>query len=315
MAVVSIIVTIYNLETYMAECIESLQNQTMHDIEIILVNDGSKDGSGAICDRYAEKDSRIKVIHKENGGVSAARNLGMRVASGEYLAFVDGDDYVAPDMYEKMLKALQKENADVAICSCSRIDEQGNLRPDEEYWCLLPNMIVSGKEIINTVKIPEDQQWLTVIACNRLCKRKVYDNLVWKEGKVREDEFFFMDFYERIGKAVCLSEPLYLYRVRNESITSEKNLLFYLGMAEALNLRINSCMDKGYLEGIPVYERKMYTSLKQIIFLKKQKKTKVKLKDYIETERRIYKAGRMSRLIYLKRRIFFICFGVCNLKA
>jgi glycosyltransferase involved in cell wall biosynthesis len=113
---VSIIVPVYNAEKYLQECVESVLGQTLSDIELILVDDGSTDSSPTLCDQYAAQDRRVKVIHKPNGRAASARNAGLRVASGEYVAFVDADDWISPDMYEKMLQT----NADVTLCDYVR---------------------------------------------------------------------------------------------------------------------------------------------------------------------------------------------------
>ena len=105
---ISIIVPVYNIEEYLPRCIESILNQTYNNLELILVDDGSKDKSGEICDAYAKKDNRVVVLHKENGGSSSARNAGIAIAKGEYLGFVDSDDYIEPDMYEKMVAVIEK---------------------------------------------------------------------------------------------------------------------------------------------------------------------------------------------------------------
>ena len=116
MAKVSVIVPIYKVEKYIKKCVDSIVGQTLPDIEIILVDDGSPDDCGAICEGYAKQDLRIKVIHKANEGLSEARNTGINAATSEYIGFVDGDDYVAPDMYEVLYKNITEQNADVAVC-------------------------------------------------------------------------------------------------------------------------------------------------------------------------------------------------------
>ena len=126
MELISVIVPVYNVESYVAECIESIQNQTYMNLEIILVNDGSTDNSGDICDQYATYDERIKVIHKENAGVSAARNTGIEAANGDYIAFVDSDDYIAPNMYEDMLRILKENDLDILECTAFR-DKGGEI--------------------------------------------------------------------------------------------------------------------------------------------------------------------------------------------
>lgn len=113
---ISIIVPVYNVEKYLEKCVRSILAQTFTDFELILVDDGSPDSSGAMCDQFAEQDQRVKVIHKENGGLSDARNAGIEIATGEYLGFVDSDDYIADDMYELLYTNIVKEDADLSIC-------------------------------------------------------------------------------------------------------------------------------------------------------------------------------------------------------
>lgn len=122
---VSVIVAVYNIEEYLPRCVDSILAQTYEKLEIILVDDGSTDKSGRICDEYAEKDSRIQVIHKKNGGLSDARNAGMDIATGEYIGFVDGDDWIDRDMYRAMYEACEKENAQIAACRYKQITKSG----------------------------------------------------------------------------------------------------------------------------------------------------------------------------------------------
>lgn len=127
---ISVIVPIYNVEKYLARCVDSIVNQTYKNLEIILVDDGSPDRCPKMCDDYAEKDSRIKVVHKKNGGLSDARNAGMAVATGEYISFIDSDDYVSDDFFECLLDVMNKENSDIAECSVVKLYEDGHL---EQY--------------------------------------------------------------------------------------------------------------------------------------------------------------------------------------
>ena len=113
--IISVIVPIYKVESYLKKCVDSIINQTMTDLEIILVDDGSPDNCGKICDAYAEQDARIRVIHKENGGVSSARNAGLDICTGDYIGFVDGDDYIAPDMYKILREKITANKASIAI--------------------------------------------------------------------------------------------------------------------------------------------------------------------------------------------------------
>ena len=123
---ISVIVPVYKVEKYLRQCIESIQRQTYSDLEIILVDDGSPDGCPAICDEYARNDKRIKVLHQENGGLSVARNVGLDIAKGEYIAFVDSDDYIKENMYEMLYNKIVMEDADLIICSYDKVDENNN---------------------------------------------------------------------------------------------------------------------------------------------------------------------------------------------
>ena len=122
---ISVIVPVYKAEKFLSACIESILNQTYHDFEVILVDDGSPDSSGQICEEYAKKDSRIKVIHQKNAGVAASRNVGLDIAVGEYITFVDSDDYIQFQMYEKMLKCALDNDCDFVMCDCMKVYSDG----------------------------------------------------------------------------------------------------------------------------------------------------------------------------------------------
>ena len=125
MSKISVIVPVYKAEKFLSNCIKSILNQTYHDLEVILVDDGSPDSSGQICEEYAKKDNRIKVIHQKNAGVAAARNVGLDLATGDYITFVDSDDYIRPQMYEKMLKCAQNNHCDLVMCDCMKVYSDG----------------------------------------------------------------------------------------------------------------------------------------------------------------------------------------------
>ena len=212
---ISIIVPIYNVEKYVEKCIESIISQTYKNLEIILVDDGSPDNSGVICDEYAQKDSRIKVIHKENGGLSSARNVGLDIASGEYISFIDSDDYISPRFVEIMYEVSQKYNLEIVQCSFTRNeaeisnDECGDGEYDIE--------ILSGEqalERLNNIKYYETY----VIACNKLYKTKIYKNLRFPFGKVNEDAFTAYLAFDRCSKIAILSDKMYYYRIYPSSI-------------------------------------------------------------------------------------------------
>ena len=169
---ISVIVPVYKVEPYLSRCLDSIINQTYRNLEIILVDDGSPDRCGEICDEYARQDSRIRVIHKANGGLSDARNHGIDVAIGDYIAFVDSDDYIATDMYEKMLARLELDNSDMVVCNYYRFDE-GSAPPKDGY-IQLPDRVLTQDEAFDFyLQIGGDY----VSAWNKLYKRTIFDDL------------------------------------------------------------------------------------------------------------------------------------------
>lgn len=228
---ISIIVPIYNVEKYIRRCIESILNQTYTNFELILIDDGSTDSSGVICDEYANKDNRIKVIHKENGGLSSARNAGLDIATGEYISFVDGDDYIAEDMIEKLYNSITGNNADIAVCNYKCVDENGN--------CL--DNLNKGTPIITTVYSKNDyfrnlackKYYYYVIACNKLYKKDLFKGIRYPLGKLCEDNHIIDSLVEQCSVISSIKDSLYFYVQRNGSIMSGKNTKRYLDDAEA----------------------------------------------------------------------------------
>lgn len=228
---VSIIITAYNVEKYIKECIESVINQTYRDIEIIIINDGSTDKTGGICASYAKIDHRIVVYNKENAGISAARNLGLSVAKGEYILFTDADDYMDCKMVEFMVAAI-KDN-DVVICrECAfkdGADPKNNLVTNEEYTL---SKVENRNELISHFADeftgPVGWPW------NKLYKRKLIGESRFIEGKLMEDLFFNSTVLINVNKAVWISDRLYYYRQRSGSIMNSKNKRVFLDYSEAL---------------------------------------------------------------------------------
>ncbi|MGF2941895.1 glycosyltransferase family 2 protein [Enterococcus xiangfangensis] len=213
MCEISIIVPVYNVEKYLRKCVDSILAQTFTDFELILVDDGSPDNSGAICDQYAEKDSRIKVIHKENGGLSDARNAGIEVAKGKYLGFIDSDDYIADDMYELLYNNIIKEKADLSICGIYHVYEgKEPERKIEKY------MVLNRDEA--TVLIFHGNQ-ISDHAVNKLYSRSIFSELRYPLGKYHEDSFTIVGILDQCEKVVVDTKQKYYYYHRDDSITSQ----------------------------------------------------------------------------------------------
>lgn len=235
MAEVSIIVPVYQVEKYIRQCIESILAQTFTDFELILVDDGSKDNSGQICDEYASKDKRVKVIHKKNGGLSDARNKGMDNATGNYFMFVDSDDYIAPTMTECLYKSILKENADIAACNFRYFFEED---PKKNFSTEKGEETLCGREIFYSRKNERNYGFWTV-AWNKLYKAETFKNMRFCIGKYHEDEFWANAIYQMDIKVVTVSNCLYFYRQRDNSIMGNKNIQKCFDIIEAFDERIN----------------------------------------------------------------------------
>ncbi len=227
---VSVIVPIYNIEKYICTCVDSILNQTYKNLEIILVDDGSTDGCPALCDSYAEKDGRVKVLHKENEGQMIARKLGLSNAEGDFFAFVDGDDFVEKNMIEKMLEALQKENADIVLCGYKRVFsdrtfethlfETDKIFDENESKVIHRRMIgMTGQELCK----PENHDRLVTVWGKLYSKKCAENGLVLSERKIGslEDAVYNLGAFEKCKKAVYIDENLYCYRRDNVSSFSE----------------------------------------------------------------------------------------------
>lgn len=234
MAEVSIIVPVYQVENYLRQCVDSILAQTFTDFELILVDDGSKDQSGQICDEYAKMDERVKVIHKENGGLSDARNRGMDQMVGNYFMFVDSDDYIAPTMVECLYKNIVNQNADIAVCNFLYYFERDRKK---NFSTNIKPEILFGKEVFYNRK-NERNYGIWTVAWNKLYKRKTFGKIRFRLGKYHEDEFWANEIYQMDIKIVTIPECLYYYRQRSNSIMGKKSIARNFDIIEAFQERI-----------------------------------------------------------------------------
>lgn len=212
---ISVIIPVYKVEQYLEECIDSLVNQTYQNTEIILVDDASPDGCGAICDKFAAKDSRIRVIHKEkNAGQAAARNTGMDLATGEYLFFIDSDDWLAEDTLEKLYWGLTKYEADCSVGACVNVLEGSDGKQEIQHSVQIGDRQETAREAMKTVLLSGSAAW------NRLCRREKLGELRFPLGRINDDECFILRAYEPMEKIVFLDCETYFYRKRANSITT-----------------------------------------------------------------------------------------------
>ncbi|SHF22096.1 glycosyltransferase family 2 protein [Alkalibacter saccharofermentans] len=236
---VTIIVPVYNVEEYLNKCIESIVNQSYKEIEIILVDDGSKDNSGSICDEWEKKDSRITVIHKKNGGLSSARNAGLNQSNGQYICFIDSDDWVEPDFIEVLFKHMVEHNADISQCGFVEDLEgmEGTPYRSENY------LVFTGK---NAIKNLYDRKTYlnTVVMWNKLFKKKNFQSLRFDEGIVHEDEALIHEVLYNADKVVVNESKLHHYLTRPNSIMNSKFNLKRLDIIYAYEKRLSYLKNK-----------------------------------------------------------------------
>lgn len=248
MVKLSIIVPIYNVERYLERCIISILNQTYVNFELILVNDGSTDNSKDICEKYLSIDNRIKLINKKNGGVSSARNTGIELAIGEYIAFVDPDDYINKYMYEVLITTLKKDKSDMVICGYNKVD-QNEINFQEINNHIDVNNVRTSKiskvEALDKLLIEGEK---FVFAWNKIYKRKLFNELRYKNGKIYEDEFLAHRVLYRCNKVSVINEKLYFYIQRDGSIVNSKFTTKKFDKVYALKERIDFFKEKNLLE-------------------------------------------------------------------
>ncbi len=205
---ISVIMPVYKVEAYLAESIDSVLNQDHRELELILIDDGSPDNCGAICDTYAEKDSRVRVIHQKNGGAAAAKNAGLRIASGTWLSFVDSDDYLEPGAYSHMLKLLKEHRADAVQCSF-RDMYRNRTEAHIQQPCVL-------NEHQYLVRFPKD--WACPLLWNKLYRRSMFDGIFFEEGHKIDDEYFTYQGFLEPCRVVLDDTIVYNYRRRASSV-------------------------------------------------------------------------------------------------
>ena len=217
----SVIIPVYNVENYLNECLDSVTNQTLEDMEIICIDDGSTDNSPHILKEYSKKDKRIKIITKENGGQATARNLGIKEAQGEYIAFVDSDDFIEPTMFEKLYTKAKDNNLDIAMCKIATYDNQTEEIKDNVWYYMLGVFRDFDKDIFNHKDTKEFTCHIAVTPYNKIYKTTLLkeNNILFPEGLIFEDEKFFYDTYLRAKRVSIVDEFLYYYRINRKGST------------------------------------------------------------------------------------------------
>lgn len=226
----SIIVPVYNIEKYIEKCILSILNQSITDFELILINDGSIDGSPQICDKYATLDNRVKVIHQENTGVSSARNAGLTIAQGEFIGFVDGDDYIESNMYESIIKEMEKSGVDIGICGYDLVYDN-KIEPRRYFGVEGSTTILSQDDtLMESIKIPST---INFYVCNKVFRKEIINGIYFsREITIGEDADFFLRVSFNAKESIYISTCFYHYLQRDGSAMhsdpAKKIELFYL---------------------------------------------------------------------------------------
>ena len=208
----SIVVPVYKAEPYLDRCVESLVNQSYSRLEIILVDDGSPDRSGEMCDAWAEKDSRIRVIHKKNGGAADARNVGITEAAGEYLTFVDSDDYIDAGMYETMLSSMQRTGSGISCCGMYIVEDGKNI----PMHSIGQMTVFTNREAIRELLIGG---YIEESPCNKVYKSVLFQNIRFPVGEINEDLVVLPELLDKAGQIVHVGTCLYNYFQNGESVT------------------------------------------------------------------------------------------------
>lgn len=225
----SVIIPVYNVEHFLDKCISSIVNQTYKELEILLIDDGSTDSSGLICDEWANKDNRIQVVHKTNGGLSSARNVGIELFHGDFVAFVDSDDFVDISMYETMLSAIERTGKDIACCG--RVVNLFGKREKYEFFLKKERIFNREEAIKSTLKL----NTIDVSACDKVYKRKIFDTIRYPEGRISEDAAIIFQLLNISNGIVHVGKAFYHYMYRDNSIS--KSLYTH----KAYDAYINCC--------------------------------------------------------------------------
>ena len=309
---VSIIVPVYKTKDTIKECVDSLLCQTLKDIEIVLVDDGSPDESGSICDEFCS-DKRVKVIHKENGGLSSARNAGLKVATGDYIGFVDSDDYVHPEMFEKLYNRVIRDKSDICVCSHYTVDNAGDIH--EHYFRNIPEILDKDK-ILNYLILP-------LIGADKERNESDIEGFVWRNlyhrGLIKEYEFksereYFaedivsdLELYINCKQISILNECLYYYRYNSESLSNCYRPSVYVLLNNLLKWE-EEYLNKHNL--LTKEKERLYTTGVKFTLFSIQNVKKGELENKIEIE----EAEKILNQDMLKKSVHNVKLSIYNLK-
>ena len=305
---ISVIIPVYNVEEYLCRCVDSVLDQTYRNTEILLVDDGSPDNCPAICDEYARQDARVRVLHQENKGLSGARNAGIDVAKGQWLAFVDSDDYLAPDFLERLLEACERTGSDLSVCRWEYV--RGEKIPEHGTG---ETRVYTGREMLANLYLPDGAYF--VVAWNKLYRRELFEGIRYPLGKIHEDEATTYRIYDKMRKAAYVDRSLYGYFVTPVSITrgfNPRRMDWVTAVAE----RIDFFEEKGYRElMVPGLQALADGSIDIYFGMRDQLPGSEKQQEKIQTLireglRRVKKYGKFPLRTEIGYRLFLACPGL-----
>lgn len=250
---ISIIVPIYNVEKYLRRCVNSILEQEFEEFELILVNDGSPDNCGEICNEYSLIDNRVKVIHKKNGGLSSARNAGLNIARGEFVGFVDSDDWINIKMYKILYELCIKYNCDISECCYKKTNKYVSVIEDDKEYDI---------KVLNNIEALEamykDEFYGSTVTWNKLYKKSLFHNISFPEGKLNEDQFTTHKLYYESKSIVCINRQLYYYYQSEQSIMRSKFSMKKLDAIEALE-ETRSFFKTKHLDDLVLWHDTLYS--------------------------------------------------------
>lgn len=306
---VSVVVPIYNVQAYLKRCLISLENQTFSNIEVILVNDGSTDNSESICQQFVESDKRFKYFKKSNGGLSDARNYGIKRATGKYIVFTDSDDFVEANYIELLYKSAIAKDAEVVICPFFKTNEKGDRL--QKVSIEESPFSVSGSDLIKKF-YTENHSVVNIVAWNKIYLASIFEKIQFEKGRFFEDEYIFVPLFWNIKRVVVIDEPLYNYVQRPGSIMktsfSEKK---FRDNIDFRNWRISFFQSKDLsLQNYAIQDLKNY-----LINLGRNKdaQSNMDLKDLKEIQRLYRKLVKLKCGVGIKNKIKDVL-GYVNIK-
>lgn len=319
---ISVIVPVYNVEKYLKQCIDSLLVQTYRDFEIILVDDGSTDSSGLICDEYSKMNSNIKVIHKSNEGLGFARNTGLVYVSGDYVTFVDSDDYVAPTLLENLFKGINEKDVNVCIGGYKKINDSGDILYEEKYDTEIYERTTYTNEVFIKMlgSLPNKHDSVRMSVWNALYDMSIINNnnirFPSERELISEDLIFDFYYFQHVNKCKLLNNSDYYYRTNPNSLTMtyrkdrfKKTMVFY----QHLNtLMINNSFSN---ESLIRFKKLIFIYVRMCIRQEKKKISNLKIKDSLINIKKICEEKSLKKIINeypveqleFKQKIFIYC--------